>query len=230
LASTFGAEELCAPSFAGRWHQVQSDQEARLQALQNLRRPIDFIRWLAAEGLGSWEVLAAEYEFLHERLNRLSQEVEAVRQSKRQIWSEAKLLKAARNRRQNELGEHWRAAIFEKNPTADQLAERERRLSEIRDLDDQIAQKKAAWSQLQHDQEELTGSPEIMEVHARRRQIELEAELKRIKLVRQVIIATKGLCKAGYRPSAWWFPLVCPDGTWFKETTQRATYYLESLT
>ena len=68
------------------------------------------------------------------------------------------------------------------------------------------------------------------EVHARRRQIELEAELKRIKLVRQVIIATKGLCKAGYRPSAWWFPLVCPDGTWFKETTQRATYYLESLT
>ncbi len=230
LASTFGAEELCAPSLAARWHQVQTDQETRLTALHSLRRPIDFIRWLAAEGLGSWEVLAAEYEGLHDRLNLLREEVDSIRRSRGEVWSEAKALKAKRNTRQNELGDHWRAAIFEKDPTSEELAERERRLAEIRDLDEQIAQKKAVWSQLHRDQEELTGSPEIMEVHARRRQIELEAELKRIKLVRQAVIATKGLCKAGYRPSAWWFPLVCPDGTWFKETTQRATYYLESLT
>jgi hypothetical protein len=41
----FGAEEMCAPSFASRWQSVGNEQAQLLENLGHLRRPIDLIRW-----------------------------------------------------------------------------------------------------------------------------------------------------------------------------------------
>ena len=41
--------------------------------------------------------------------------------------------------------------------------------------------------------------------------------------------ATAGLRRAERRPSAWWFPLLCPDGGWFRETARTAEAYWEPL-
>ena len=83
--------------------------------------------------------------------------------------------------------------------------------------------------ELRHAQNELVQDEEIHRIHDRRRSIELEAELKRLRLIRQAIISSKGLEKANLRPSAWWFRLVCPDGLWFRETIETAECYLEPL-
>lgn len=72
-------------------------------------------------------------------------------------------------------------------------------------------------------------SEAIRKVHETRRNIELEIEFKRLKLVREAVICSSGLEKSGHRPSAWWFPMVSPDGSWFRETVRCATYYLEPL-
>ena len=82
---------------------------------------------------------------------------------------------------------------------------------------------------LRHEQNDLVKNEEILKIHERRRSIELEAELKRLRLIRQAIISSKGLSRANLRPSAWWFRLVCPDGLWFRETINTAECYLEPL-
>jgi len=43
------------------------------------------------------------------------------------------------------------------------------------------------------------------------------------------VTASRGLANSSVRPSAWWFPMVCPDGLWFWETIDRAECYLEPL-
>jgi hypothetical protein len=69
----------------------------------------------------------------------------------------------------------------------------------------------------------------VLKAHERRRMIEHEAELKRVRIIRGAVLATKGMTRAGQRPSAWWFPLLCPDGGWFRETVASAQCYLEPL-
>ena len=83
--------------------------------------------------------------------------------------------------------------------------------------------------ELRHRQNALILDDEVRRIHVRRRSIELEAELKRLRLFRNAVITSKGLAKANLRPSAWWFPLVCPDGLWFRETIDTAECYLEPL-
>jgi hypothetical protein len=70
----------------------------------------------------------------------------------------------------------------------------------------------------------------MLKLHDRRRSIELEAELARLRMIRQAIIASRGLKRAAHRPSAWWFRLISPDGLWFRETVDTAHCYLEPLT
>ena len=82
---------------------------------------------------------------------------------------------------------------------------------------------------LRRKQNELVRDESVRRVHQRRREIEMEAELRRLRLIREAIIASKGLENANRRPSAWWFRMVCPDGLWFRETVETADYYLEPL-
>ncbi|MEA2553550.1 MAG: hypothetical protein QOJ65_1726, partial [Fimbriimonadaceae bacterium] len=120
--------------------------------------------------------------------------------------------------------------ILEKHASPEDLAERER-LSYA--VEQAVHEQAAARRQLRehlHKQDQLVGSDEIRSIHGGRRALELEAEMKRLKLIRDAVISSKGLQRAGQRPSAWWFPLVSPDGAWFRETVNSAECYLEPLT
>ncbi len=59
--------------------------------------------------------------------------------------------------------------------------------------------------------------------------IEYEAELERLRRVRDAIRVSSGLRYTNYRPTAWWFPLVSPDGAWFRSLAQSAQARLEEL-
>lgn len=225
----FGVDELCAPSFASRWREVVAEQRALLERLRSLRRPLDFIRFLAGSYGQSWQTLAQEYEAIHGRLERLNRDLLALKAEKAEAASEWRERKRQRVEAERAKGEHWRAAIFERGATKADLAERERLSREVETAIDGVRQARRRWLDLQAAQDALVSDREVMEAHERRRNIELEAELKRLKLARNAIITSEGLEHAGHRPAAWWFPLVCPDGTWFRETVRRARYYLEPL-
>ncbi len=227
--AAFGVEELCAPSFASRWRQVVADQEDLLAKLGTLRRPLDLVRFLAEVEGGSWSRLAEEYEELHATLENLNRGIEAIKIRKREV--DAKLKASKRKRVEAEIakGQHWRAELFEKESTPAKLAERERLDETVRDAMREVSEHRAAWAALQTEQDELVGAEAIQTAHRQRQNIELEAELMRLKIARRAIVTSKGLVRSGKRPAAWWFPLLCPEGKWFRETARTASYYLESL-
>lgn len=152
-----------------------------------------------------------------------------VKRQKDAVLAEIRACKQRRVEAERAKGEHWRSRIFEKNPTDADHAERTRLTSLVEEAIAAIDQAKRRWRELQARQDALVADPEVLEAHDRRRNIELESELKRLTLIRNAIITAKGLEHAGHRPAAWWFPIVCPDGRWFRETVRRARYYLEPL-
>jgi hypothetical protein len=68
-----------------------------------------------------------------------------------------------------------------------------------------------------------------MRAHERRREIEIEAELKRLKLIREAIISSTGLENANRRPAAWWLPMISPDGKLFEAVMKSAQCWWEPM-
>jgi hypothetical protein len=174
--------------------------------------------------------LAAEYEELHNTLEGLRKEVDSMRLER---LSAVRLLRELKSRRvaaERAKGEHFRARIFENEPSPDDLALRTRLTESVEKIVEQLQSTKAIIRSFLIEQSKLVSAPEVIAVHERRRAIELEAELKRLGMAREAIISSKGLELAGRRPSAWWFPIVCPGGNWFRATIEQAQCYLEPLT
>ena len=126
-------------------------------------------------------------------------------------------------------GDHFRTVIFEKQPNQTDWDERQRLTAVVESVIHSMTEAENRMQDLRHRQNELVQDEEVKKIHVRRRSIELEAELKRLRLIRQAIISSRGLQRANLRPSAWWFRLVCPDGLWFRETIDSAECYLEPL-
>jgi hypothetical protein len=229
LQRPFGVEEICAPSFASRWKSVAEEQERLLEQLGRLRRPVDLIRFLDQHVGGSWNSIAGDYERLHDRLAELDAAVEEIRKERHECYARRRELALARNAVERQKGKHFRERIFEKEPNAEDLAERDRLTHAVESIIHARTELQNHRHQLRKRQNELVKDPEIEKVHERRRGIELEAELMRMKLIREAVIASRGLRAANRRPSAWWFRLVCPDGLWFRETVDSAEYYLEAI-
>ena len=225
----FGTEELCAPSFASRWREVGHEQEGLLKSLSALRRPIELIQYLDKTQGGNWKSLAEEYDRLHDRLDCLKNDLVAIRNQRYQIYDEIRSLRSSRVAAERAKGDHFRTVIFEKQPNQTDWDERQRLTAVVESVIHSMTEAENRMQDLRHRQNELVQDEEVKKIHVRRRSIELEAELKRLRLIRQAIISSRGLQRANLRPSAWWFRLVCPDGLWFRETIDSAECYLEPL-
>lgn len=59
--------------------------------------------------------------------------------------------------------------------------------------------------------------------------LENEAQLERFKRVRDALWAAESLRYTNYRPTAWWLPMVSPDGHWFSALAKSTVARLEEL-
>lgn len=230
LREPFGATDLCAASLSRRLPDVQESQSERLEALAKLRRPRDLVDWLATEIGGEWQAAAKEEQELHETFQALRAQLARLKEQKADALAQIKRRKRAVQSAQDAKGIHWRTTIWEKSPTEADQATREKLTYAVDQAMLRVRQAENAWQDLQDQQDCLVTASELMQARERRRRISLEAELARVELIRQAVIATEGLELAGRRPAAWWFPLVSPDGTWFAKTICKAQCRLEPLT
>lgn len=229
LHRAFGAEEICAPSFAARWSQVADEQRDLLVELSKLRGPTDLIRFLDQTVGGFWNCLNQDYAKLHKRLEKLDADLNELKVERQACYRKRRALRADRARAEIEKGQHFREKIFEKSPSSDDQRERERLTQRVEEAKHMVIANENEIRRLLDLQSDLVRDPEVVAIHERRRAIELEAELKRLRLIRYAVIASSGLEKADQRPAGWWFPLVSPDGRWFDETVKTAESYLEPL-
>ncbi len=114
-----------------------------------------------------------------------------------------------------------------------QIAQHE---GEWREFDAQIAdaQSQAREMRAQGEialQEQLKREKSAPAAEARERiqQLESEAELARLLLVRDAIRAAESLRQNNVRPTAWWLPMVSPDGKWFDAIATTARARIEAL-
>ncbi|BCM93360.1 hypothetical protein IAD21_05251 [Abditibacteriota bacterium] len=105
-----------------------------------------------------------------------------------------------------------------------------------RDFDSQIEAARAQARELRsrakerlHEQLQIEQSSEAQTARQTRNHLEERAELARLCLVRDAMMATDSLHYTNYRPTAWWFPLVSPDGKWFSTLAQTAKARIEEL-
>lgn len=229
LQRPFGTEELSGHSFAGRIKEVREEQKQILVKLAELKRPLALVQFLQAELGGHWNCLAREYEAIHGRLLRLRDSLHQIKIHKEEVLDRISVLNASINHLEAKKGEHWRSAIFEQDASQADWDERERITHDIERRREEV---KIAWDQwrgLQNDQDALVESEEVLRDRSRRSDIALEAELARTRLIREAVIVTEGLCKAGRRPSFWWLHLASPDGAWRDALARRTSFRVESL-
>lgn len=229
LRRPFGADELGSQSFAARWRLVREQQEQLLVRLSELHRPIEFVEYLATLLSPSWSYPAQRYREMHDRLLELHREINRIKERKAEIRVQWRAAAEKRNLMQHDKGQHWRAELFGKNPTETALRQRTEFESQIAVLDRDLREYRARWRALDMEQQAMVRQPNILAAHQERRELELEMELMRLSLVHEAVTASQGLSHAGYRPSAWWFPIICPDGGWFRQVARSAEYYLEPL-
>jgi len=229
FTAAFGTSEVGAASFAARWRQVSEEQARFLSMLGGLRRPIDLIKYLDEKKGGSWHVLADQYSDLLGQLVEVVAKIDEYRAERAGLYERRRELKRLRVAAEVELGQHWRERVFEKAPTEADLIERTARQQRVSEIVAEQHQIDRRMTELKVAQNELVSDPKIRAVHKRRHEIELEAELKRLTLIREAVVTSRGLVSADARPSAWWFPLVSPDGTWFRETMKSARAYWEPI-
>lgn len=229
LRRPFGTDELSAESFARRWRPVADEQRLLIAQLEGLKRPLELIEFLDRKEGGQWSCLANEYQELHKEMAKLNKSVQTIRTQRSKVVKEFKKLKAERAHVEAQMGRHWREKVFERQPTPADLQRREAFMADLAGVIARIDDCKRRWRELVRKQDELVGAETIAKSRARRESIAFEAELTRMKLIREAVLATDGLERAGHRPSAWWFPLVSPSGCWRKATMKSAMYYLEPL-
>lgn len=229
LQRPFGTMELSAPSFAVRWREVAATQEKLLEELRALKRPLALLKFLQSHMGGQWNCLASEYESMQDTLQVMAEQLKECKAKKRETVLKLRSAKARRNAIQHAKGEQWRSEIFEKDADDLAIGRRERFEADLRATDEEIVALKKRYLVQAQEQEEMVSAPEIQRIRERRSDMALEAEMMRLRLIREAIVSTEGLRRAGYRPSAWWFSLVCPDGTWFKKTMDLTQYRLEYL-
>ncbi len=229
LQRPFGVEELSSCSLAARQKVVAEDQRKILEELKTLSRPLELIRFLDHKLGGQWNCLASQYESLHRDLEQIREQVQKVKIKKTDLIAAIKTENARRDQIQKELGIHWRERIFENSPSKEDELERKRLQREFEASLDKTRSLRRQWTDLQNEQLTIVSNESATNGKRLRHNIAFEAELYRMKLIREAIIASEGMEKAGYRPSAWWFSLVCPNATWFRATSQQAHYELEPL-
>ncbi len=229
LQRAFGTEELSAGSFAERWQGVGAEQEALLKELGECPKSNCLIKMLDRRLGGSWKRLSEEYLGLHGTLDVLERELSALDGARDAAYVRLRECRRARAQAEWAKGEHWRAELFDREPTPEALAERTWLSEAVEAAIHALTAAEASLREVRMKQAALVRDEGVQQARSRRREIELEAELKRVRMVREAVVSSRGLRAAERRPSAWWLPVVSPDGAWFRETIRTATAWLEPL-
>lgn len=229
LVRPFGVDELCGHSLAARWRDVYAEQLTELAKLGGLKRPLDLIHYLDQHVGGSWNCLAKQYEECHQTLLGIKNSLDEVKAEKEVFLARLKDLKSQVQDLEEQKGRHWREFMFGKPHKQEETNTRLEFERRIRVLRREIVQTRQEWAQLQLKQTNIVESEGVAQAKTNRDNIAFEAELSRARFVRDAIVASSGLKKAGLRPASWWFPLVCADGTWFSHMASRAEFWLEPL-
>ena len=227
LAAAFGRRTITAPEFAASWKQVVEEQRALCNDLARIRKPLHLLAFLGErDPAGPWDEKCAEYLTAKRTLLNLRAEACTLQSRVDEAYAHIRELGRQSQAIHRARGEHYRATL---DWTSAESARREtfqqdleRVCTEKRALIANIATWKDARLQIEHGEEARAA-------HASLTEVENEAEMARLKLVRHALLTADGLTHTNHRPSAWWLPMLDRNGAIFRQMTATTEMYTEPL-
>lgn len=251
LAAAFGQREVCTPSLAQRWRAVVQQQRDLLNDIKRTPRARDLLGLLDRRVGGSWRIMSEEYDRLQKALQEIHDQATVIQEQARETLAQIKEKKAELQTIQLEKGRHFRAhflplrdqlhALYAEgrkdDPAAGKILDQMEQYGKARqqfdvrfdDAQGDIGELRLRLQELAAKRLELERSHETQRLRQRVRQIEREAELARMTLVRNAILTSEGLELTNNRPAAWWFLLASPSGAWFREASRGIRLRFEAL-
>ncbi len=242
LAAAFVTDQVSAPEFAQRWKSIVEDRKVLLVEFKELRGQRALIDALSNRCSECWAQLAHEYSQLEVQLREFETELTQIAEQIREQFGRWRAARVEYSRLEGAKGEDFRAtvrplqdrmALGESFLEADIQTQIERRTSEfdamLNDLRSEIRAARSGIADLRRRRLDRVRSPEVLAKHEARRKIARRAELERLNWVRDAILTSEGLVRTDFRPTAWWLPMLSPDGAWFKRLAETTQMYLEPL-
>ncbi len=227
LASAFGRAAITCPEFAASWRSVVEEQKQVCTTSAALRKPSDLMNYLQGrDPLGNWDSKLQRYAEIRTGLLVLRQEAMPLHSEVQHAYTRVSSLRKQRAEAQSQMGSHFRS-ITEWNEEATE--KRTEFGNQISALDYEIRELLRHVITLKEDIRAIEKGAAAQRLRTELDSIERDAEMARLKLVRNALLTSDGLPHTNHRPSAWWLPMVDSTGGWFRKIAETARYYTEPL-
>lgn len=231
LRLPFGADHLPARTFARTWREVQAKELKHIERLKKAKSTTQAIRALHHVMGGCWDALSKEYAEIRQTLRAIRRRLASLKGEARKTHARLREIKREWQEVERAKGEHFRRRILPSSGDAPPEEMKKRREFEER-ISSLRAERKELRNRLQEirdKQAKMASTEEAVRARTRREEIQREVQLTRVKVVRGAVIATDGLSRCNHRPSAWWFPIVSPNGEWAENVYKGMEMRLEEL-
>jgi hypothetical protein len=227
LARAFAGRTLEAYDFGARWRGVVAEQQALCDRLAGIRKPIELLDFLAAyEPTGQWEARRQAYEAAKHTLIELRAAACGALDETRAAHAELKELNAQSQQVQREMSAHLHAtAVW----TPEQTARREAFGVALRSLEERKRLARQRIHAARSERWAIERGSDATSTRSTLRDVENDAELARLEIVRGALLTVAGLPHTNHRPSAWWLPMVDSSGAWFRRIVETAELYTQPL-
>jgi len=227
LAAAFGRRTITAPEFATSWEQVCAEQRALCDILAKIRKPLHLLEFLGdRDPAGPWDERREAYLSAKNVLAGLRAQASLLKERAAEAYAQIRALGQRSQEIQRARGEHFRSTM---EWTAAEAACRDgfqQQLQAIAVEKRGWAAQIAAWKEARH---QIERGEEACAARARQFQIENEAEMARLNLVRNALLTADGLTHTNHRPSAWWLPMLDKTGAIFRRMVAATELYTEPL-
>lgn len=246
LAQAFGAAQISGADFARRWRAAARGQCTLLNRLKELRGVSDILSFLGAEEQEEWFERLREHQAAEEELLLIQREVNDLKRQAQELRErEEEALKELRcaERLSGRINAQRLRPLKRQQAATQDEQERQRLQERIEQVApeheaalEMVSARHAERRRLADKRREVTRAFRRMErsgkaAKARRTlaRVEQMAEIERLRLARNAILACEGLPRTEARPAAWWLPLVDPEGAWYAAIRRSTRCRLERL-
>jgi hypothetical protein len=251
LANAFGKRQICTNEFSSRWREVVAEQKGLLETIRQLTSPREVLEFLAERDGEQWRALREEFDRHISLLRDLRRQAEEIHQRIHALYGQIVQWKQEYQRIERAKGENYRQTIkplkerlwelaqqgITDSPEVERIHAEIRQHEEARKSFDRELQQRREWiaearaevARLKPQRQQLERGEQNQRARQRATEIERQAELRKMELVRQAILVSEGLVHTDHRPTFWWIPLVDPSGKWLERIVRGTKMYLEEI-
>jgi hypothetical protein len=231
LRLPFGADHIPATTFARTWRQVQVKERKHIETLKRAKSTMQALRALHQVMGGCWDALGKEYAEIRRTLQSIRRQLASLKREARATHTRLRQIKREWQELERAKGKHFRERIlpFGSNAPKREIEKRREFESRIASLRAERKELRTRLWEIREQQAQIASTEDAVRARTRRDEIQREVQLARVKVVRGAVFATEGLSRGNHRPSAWWFPIVSPNGEWAENVYRSMDLRLEEL-